>query len=83
MLELGKQYAGAAKRYFPSVPNPFNPAGEAVDWAEKRSGNSVRKNCRVQSWTTDPKTGDGEIVFVVPPMLPEVCDVVVDPKCFI
>ena len=27
----------------------------------------------------DPASGDGEIVFVVPAMTPEVCDVVVDP----
>ena len=27
----------------------------------------------------DPATGESEIVFVVPRMLPEVCDVVVDP----
>ena len=28
----------------------------------------------------DPTTGESEIVFVVPTMLPEVCDVVVDPS---
>jgi hypothetical protein len=41
--------------------------------------NLVRKACKVLSWTMDPTTGDSEIVFVVPKMLPEVCDVVVDP----
>jgi hypothetical protein len=39
----------------------------------------IRKSCKVSSWTMDPTTGDSEIVFVVPKMLPEVCDVVVDP----
>jgi len=38
-----------------------------------------RKSCKVSSWTMEPTTGDSEIVFVVPKMLPEVCDVVVDP----
>jgi hypothetical protein len=41
--------------------------------------NLIRKSCKVSSWTMDPTTGDSEIVFVVPTMLPEVCDVVVDP----
>jgi hypothetical protein len=46
----------------------------------EEGGYPVRKNCRVLRWTTtDPTTGEGEIVFVVPPMLPEVCNVVVDP----
>jgi hypothetical protein len=39
----------------------------------------LRKNCKVLSWMMDRTTGDGEIVFLVPRMLPEVCDVVVDP----
>ena len=42
--------------------------------------NLIRKSCKVSSWTMDPTTGDSEIVFVVPTMLPEVCDVVVDPS---
>ena len=42
--------------------------------------NLIRKSCKVSSWTMDPTTGDSEIVFVVPKMLPEVCDVVVDPS---
>ena len=42
-------------------------------------GKPVRKSCKVNSWTMDSTTGDSKIVFVVPPMLPEVCDVVVDP----
>jgi hypothetical protein len=41
--------------------------------------NLIRKSCKVNSWTMDPTTGDSEILFVVPKMLPEVCDVVVDP----
>ena len=41
--------------------------------------NLIRKSCKVNSWTMEPTTGDSEIVFVVPTMLPEVCDVVVDP----
>jgi len=37
-----------------------------------------RKNCKVSRWTMDSTTGEGEIVFVVPRMLPKVYDVVVD-----
>ena len=40
---------------------------------------TVRKNCKVLRWEMDSASGDGEIVFVVPSMMPEVCDVVVDP----
>jgi hypothetical protein len=40
--------------------------------------NLIRKNCKVNSWMMEPTSGDSEIVFVVPTMLPEVCDVVVD-----
>jgi hypothetical protein len=43
------------------------------------SGSPVRKNCKVLSWAMDPASGEGEIVFVVPSMMPKVCDVVVDP----
>jgi hypothetical protein len=43
------------------------------------SGAYKRKVCTVLSWTMDRTTGDSEVVFVVPPMLPDVCDVVVDP----
>ena len=42
-------------------------------------GDPVRKNCKVLRWVMDPTTGDGEIIFMVPRMLPEVCQVVVDP----
>ena len=38
-----------------------------------------KKGCTVLSWTMDRTTGDSEVVFVVPPMLSDVCDVVVDP----
>jgi len=38
-----------------------------------------RTNCQILSWTMDPATGESKIVFVVPQMVPEVCDVVVDP----
>jgi hypothetical protein len=41
--------------------------------------NLIRKNCKVLSWKMDPPTGDSTIIFVIPKMLPEVCDVVVDP----
>lgn len=43
------------------------------------NGTSKRKVCTVLSWKMDPVSGDSEIVFVVPPMLPEFCNVVVDP----
>jgi uncharacterized beta-barrel protein YwiB (DUF1934 family) len=39
----------------------------------EEGGSPIRKSCKVSSWT------NSEIVFVVPKMLPEVCDVVVDP----
>ena len=45
---------------------------------EKEDGTLVRKSCKVLSWTMDVTTGEGEIVFLVPVLLPEVCDVVVD-----
>ena len=46
----------------------------------EEDGNPVRKNCKVLRWAMDPASGEGEIVFVVPSMMPEVCDVVVDPS---
>lgn len=39
----------------------------------------VRKTCKVTWWFMDPVTGDSEIVFVVPRMLPRACYVVVEP----
>jgi hypothetical protein len=42
-------------------------------------GNIVRKSCKVTKWWMDPVTNESEIFFIVPKMLPEVCDVVVDP----
>jgi len=45
----------------------------------EEDGNTIRKGCKVSSWVMDPVSGDSEILFVVPVMLPEVCDVVVDP----
>jgi hypothetical protein len=42
-------------------------------------GNVVRESCKVNGWTMDPTTGGSEIVFIVPPMRANVCDVVVDP----
>jgi len=37
------------------------------------------KNCKVLGWNMNPTTGDSNIVFVVPPILPRACNVVVDP----
>jgi pimeloyl-ACP methyl ester carboxylesterase len=48
-----------------------------LEYEEK--GQAIRKNCQVVSWEMNPVSNDGKIVFVVPKMLPEVCDVVVDP----
>jgi hypothetical protein len=45
----------------------------------EEDGTPVRKNCKVLRWAMEPTSGDGEIVFVVPAMMPEVCNVVVDP----
>jgi hypothetical protein len=45
----------------------------------EKGGAPYRTNCQVLSWTMDPATGESEIVFVVPRMVPQVCDVVVDP----
>lgn len=50
-----------------------------LEYEKSGSLESVRKSCTVSYWHMDPTTGDSEIVFVVPKMLPEVCDVVVDP----
>jgi hypothetical protein len=44
-----------------------------------KDGKIVRKSCKVKSWTMDPTTGDSEAVFVVPKILPAVCNVVLDP----
>jgi hypothetical protein len=45
----------------------------------EQSGSLTRKSCKVSTWMMDSTTGDSEIVFVVPKMPPEVCNVVVDP----
>jgi hypothetical protein len=45
----------------------------------EEGGQIVGKSCKVTKWWMDPVTNESEIVFVVPKMLPEVCDVVVDP----
>jgi YD repeat-containing protein len=37
------------------------------------------KSCKVTKWWMDPVTNESEIFFIVPKMLPGVCDVVVDP----
>ena len=42
-------------------------------------GSLIKKGCTVLSWTMDRVTGDSEIVFVVPPVMPVAYDVVVDP----
>jgi hypothetical protein len=42
-------------------------------------GGLKRKKCKVSNWMMDSTTGEGEIIFGVPPTLPEVYDVVVDP----
>ena len=39
----------------------------------------VSKSCKVTKWWMDPVTNESEIFFIVPKMLPEVCDVVVVP----
>jgi hypothetical protein len=45
----------------------------------EEGGSPISKGCKVLIWTMDPTSGESEIVFLVPTMLPEVCDVVVDP----
>jgi hypothetical protein len=45
----------------------------------EEGGGILRKSCKVTKWWMDPATNESEIIFVVPKMLPEVCDVVVDP----
>jgi len=42
------------------------------------NGKPIKKNCSVVSWTVDPATEEGDIVFVVPPGLaPGVYDLIV------
>jgi hypothetical protein len=57
----------------------FGTKKGTVSLEYEEGGSLIRKTCKVNSWTMDPTTGDSEIVFVVPSMLPSVCDVVVDP----
>jgi hypothetical protein len=57
----------------------FGTKKGAVYLEYEDGGSPVRKGCKVLNWTMDPTTGESEIVFVVPKMLPEVCYVVVDP----
>jgi hypothetical protein len=45
----------------------------------EENGNTVRKSGKVTNWWMDSVTNESEIIFIVPKMLPEVCDVVVDP----
>jgi len=45
----------------------------------EEEGEKIRKCCKVTKWWMDPITNESEIFFIVPKMLPEVCDVVVDP----
>jgi len=42
-------------------------------------GSLVKKNCKVVSWMMDSETAESEIVFVVPRLVSEIYDVVVDP----
>jgi hypothetical protein len=44
-----------------------------------QDGENVRKKCVVTRWWMDPATNESELAFTIPKMLPEVCDVVVDP----
>jgi hypothetical protein len=41
--------------------------------------NVIRKACKAILWKMDQTSGESEIVFTVPKILPAVCDVVVDP----
>jgi len=50
-----------------------------LEYEKSGSLESVRKSCTVSYWHMDETTGDSEIVFVVPVILPAVCDVIVDP----
>jgi len=42
-------------------------------------GSLIRKACKAILWKMDQTSGESEIVFIVPKILPAVCDVVVDP----
>jgi hypothetical protein len=58
----------------------FGTKKGAVYLEYEEGGSPTRKSCKVSSWVMDPKTGDSEIVFIVPAMSHEVCNVVVDPS---
>jgi hypothetical protein len=45
----------------------------------EEGGQIVRRSCKVTKWWMDAVTNESEIFFIVPKMLPEVCDVVIDP----
>jgi hypothetical protein len=44
----------------------------------EEGGQVLKKSCSVTKWWMDPVTNESEIIFAVPKMSPEVCDVVVD-----
>ena len=44
----------------------------------EEGGTTIRKNCKVLTWMMHPATGDSEVVFFVPKMLPKVCDLILD-----
>lgn len=41
-------------------------------------GTIVRKTCKVLTWMMHSTTGDSEVVFVVPKMVPSECDLILD-----
>ena len=57
----------------------FGEKKGAVYLEYEEGGQVVSKSCKVTRWWMDPITNESEIFFIVPKMLPEVCDVVVDP----
>lgn len=45
----------------------------------EEEGIAKLKTCRIIKWIMDSITGDSEVVFEIPKMLPAVCDVILDP----
>lgn len=49
-------------------------------YLEYEEGNLMKTiNCKVLKWWMDPTTGESEVIFKVPKMLPAMCYVVLDP----
>jgi hypothetical protein len=57
----------------------FGPKKGKVYLVYDKDGIIMRKSCKVVKWFMESISNESEIIFVVPKMLPQVCDVVINP----